>query len=120
MPNYLSLSHKTAQLNLLKLTQRSESLVILSGSSTTGLNGKPFIPWSKTSGITFLIILNAPFISAFNNLLSPVLYNPLAILFPGHIGFESPYFGMVIHLDLKNLIVMHADSSVIITFIPLN
>ncbi|NEP85463.1 MAG: hypothetical protein F6K18_00720 [Okeania sp. SIO2C2] len=35
-----------------KPTQRSESLVILSGSSTTGLNGKPFIPWSKTSGIT--------------------------------------------------------------------
>ncbi|WP_205127465.1 hypothetical protein [Okeania hirsuta] len=35
-----------------KPTQRSESLVILSGSSTTRLNGKPFIPWSKTSGIT--------------------------------------------------------------------
>ncbi|NER01287.1 MAG: hypothetical protein F6K17_00885 [Okeania sp. SIO3C4] len=37
-----------------------------SGSTTTGLNGKPFIPWSKTSGITFLIMLNDPFTSAFN------------------------------------------------------
>lgn len=70
-----------------------ESLVISSGSSTTGLNGKPFIPWSKTSGITFLIILNDPLISAFNNLLLPILYNPLAILFPVNSGFLSPYLG---------------------------
>ncbi|WP_293062393.1 hypothetical protein [Okeania sp. SIO2B3] len=34
----------TAQLNLLKLNQKPESLVVRSGSTTTGLNGKPFIP----------------------------------------------------------------------------
>ncbi len=83
----------TAQLNLLKLIQRSESLVIRSGSSTTGLNGKPFIPWSKTSGITFLIIFNDPFTSAFNNLFFLVLYNPLVTLFPLNFVFLSPYFG---------------------------
>ena len=30
------------------------------GSTVTELNGKPFILWSKTSGITFLIVFNAP------------------------------------------------------------
>ena len=66
--------YKTAQ-----LTQRFESIVIRGGSSTTGLNGKPFIPWSKTSGITFLSILNYPFKPEFNNLFFLVLYNPLVI-----------------------------------------
>ena len=35
----------------------------------------------KTLGITFLIKLNAPLTSAFNNLLSPILYNPQSLFF---------------------------------------
>jgi hypothetical protein len=36
---------------------------VRNGSTATGLNGKAFVPWWKTSGITFLIVSNKPITS---------------------------------------------------------